>query len=136
MWNEIAHPSHKAFRAEGKDFEEILCNAALAVFSQSANLDAFDTGFKKSIELTGDNRKELFAASLNELLSVAESESAVFKGFEATLESGNLKVTAYGQKVKNAQKKELLSEILAVPYAGVELFLNQENPTAEFAVEI
>lgn len=104
------------FKAYGKNIEELLENAALAVFNVVCDIEKVEA--KKSIEIIveGDNEEELMYNWLSELLTRHEIENMFFSKFDVKIEKKNgfrAIAKVYGESIKI---ENILTVVKAVTY--------------------
>ena len=105
-----------AFEAYGKDEEELLTNAALALFDASANLEKIEGNKKKEIELEESSFERLFYDFLEELVFLKDADYMVFNKVNVKIKKNemyHLFAEAYGDTI-DPDKHELKNDVKAV----------------------
>ena len=77
----IDHTADVKFAAYGFSFEEALSNAAAAMFSVMANVDALGDGEKVKIEEKAETLEELVGYTLGDILAESSSQEMFFSRF-------------------------------------------------------
>ena len=106
-----------AFEATGKDEEELLTNAALAMFDTSADMRKIDDKITKEVTLESTNFQDLFYDFLEEIVFLKDAEYMVFNKvkvkFKKTGDVYHLFAELHGDTI-NTEKHELRNDIKAV----------------------
>lgn len=82
----LEHTADIKFRAYGKTPEEMLENAALALFSAMTDLSKVEAKETWKAELKSPDLEQLAYSWLSEIVFLFETESAVFSKFKVVLE--------------------------------------------------
>ena len=91
----LEHTADVMFRAYGETAEEMLCNAASALFKAMVDPTTIAGLEKWTVELEGDDLEDLAYKWLSEIIFLFETESAVFSTFSMRLvEDGRIKLYA------------------------------------------
>src|SRR3989338_1713390 len=77
-----------AYKAYGKDLNELFENAALAIFELSANLETVDAREKIEFELENEKIENLLYDFLSEILFLKDSKYMVFKKVKVSIKKG------------------------------------------------
>lgn len=121
----LNHTADAGLQAWGKSEEEMFKNAALGMFSIMTNLKNVEVRESLDLEVEAENKEELLAAWLKELLYQSAAKQVLFKEFYFEyLNETRLRVICYGERI-NPKKHRLKTEIKAVTYH--QLKIKQEN---------
>jgi SHS2 domain-containing protein len=82
----LEHTADIKFRAYGKTAEEMLCNAAAALFKSMVEPTTIAIKETWKVELQADDLEDLAYQWLSEIVFLFETESAVFSAFAVKLE--------------------------------------------------
>lgn len=106
-----------AFEAYGKDYNELFNNAAVATFSQMANLSKVKPKEKKKITLSSESIQGLLFDFLSELIYLKDSLYILFSKFDAKVKESKgkfeLKVDIFGEEI-NPEKHKLGVDVKAI----------------------
>ena len=129
-FEEIEHTADRALRIYGRNFEELLLNAAYGLNSLMGVGELTGaTPQAKSISLIAEDAEGLLVEWLSELAYWAESEMLVFSKFELqTVSKNQVEATAAGRRVT-----KLARHIKAVTYHDLEI-VETENGLAATVV--
>ncbi len=117
MWETFEHTADVGIRGVGKSLKEAFSEAAVAMFSQMADLKEFGNTFRVDFEVESANVEELFVDFLNKLLFESSVNGAVFVSIEiADMTDTTVKGTAKGEKIKSTQRASLLQEVKAATF--------------------
>lgn len=117
MWETFEHTADVGIRGVGKSLKEAFSEAAVAMFSQMADLKEFGSGFHVTFEVASANVEELFVDFLNRLLFESSVHGAVFTSVEISeLNDTSVKGVAKGEKIKSTQRASLLQEVKAATF--------------------
>ena len=112
----IDHTADIGIVAYGADIKLVFANAALGLFNLMADLDDFEEGLQRELELSAEDVEVLLIEWLNELIYIFDVEHIIFKKFEIEkLTSTQVKARCFGEKMKPEQHK-LKREIKAATY--------------------
>ena len=92
----LEHTADVKFRAYGKTAEEMLCNAASALFQAMVDPTTIAAQEIWTVELEGDDLDDLAYRWLSEIIFLFETESAVFSTFSLQLKQDE-KMRLYGK---------------------------------------
>lgn len=92
----LEHTADVMFRAYGKTAEEMLCNAASALFQAMVDPTTIAAQESWTVELEGDDLEDLAYRWLSEIIFLFETESAVFSTFSLQLKQDG-KMRLYGK---------------------------------------
>jgi SHS2 domain-containing protein len=98
----LEHTADIKFRAYGKTPDEMLSNAALALFNSMINTAAVQPKETWKVKLSGQDLEQLAYDWLSELIFLFETEFAVFSTFDVELhQNGDLRLEAaiVGEKI-------------------------------------
>jgi len=87
----LEHTADIKFRAYGKTPEEMLCNAAAALFNSMVKPATIAVKETWTVELQADDLEDLAYQWLSEIVFLFETESAVFSTFSMKLEQDETK---------------------------------------------
>jgi SHS2 domain-containing protein len=85
----LEHTADVKFRAYGKSPEEMLGNAALALFNSMINTATVQAKETWKVELSGSDLEKLAYDWLSELVFLFETEFAVFSTFDVKLQQNS-----------------------------------------------
>jgi SHS2 domain-containing protein len=112
----IDHTADIGIVAYGADIKQVFANAALGLFNLMADLDDFEEGMQRDLELSAEDVEVLLIEWLNELIYIFDVEHIIFKKFEIEkLTSTEITARCFGEKMKPGQHK-LKREIKAATY--------------------
>jgi SHS2 domain-containing protein len=115
----IDHTADVGVRVWGNSIEELFANAAYAMFSVIANLEAVQETLHQSVEVESGNYEELLVEWLRELLYISSVKEKLFKRFEIKqLEETRLAAICHGEPIE-LDRHELLTEVKTVTYHGL-----------------
>ena len=131
QYEEIDHTADWAFRAFGKDLQELFENAAYALFALEGALDAQST-LTREIQVAGLDREALLVNWLSELLFLQETKHETFQKFEITkLSDTELTATVHG-----AQTQPITKFIKAVTYHDLKIEQTETGWQATVVVDV
>ena len=117
----IDHTADIGIVAYGADIKQVFANAALGLFNLMADLDDFEEGLERELELSAEDVEVLLIEWLNELIYIFDVEHIIFKKFEIEkLTSTQIKARCFGEKMKPGQHK-LKREIKAATYHMLQI---------------
>ncbi|MFA4966914.1 MAG: archease [Candidatus Margulisiibacteriota bacterium] len=115
------HPSDVGLIAYGENFKETFENAAFGMFSLMAEISDIEAKDSFEIDVTGNDREELFINWLNELIFIEDSKHVLLKEFNIyKLSDKELKAHVAGEKIKG-DLHEFHRPIKAATYNQLEL---------------
>jgi SHS2 domain-containing protein len=110
------HPSDAFVRVRATTLAGLFTNAALACFSLMTDLDRVRPIDERAVACEGDDREDLLAVWLNELIGVAGSQRRFFSRFEVReLTDTRLVASAWGEPV-DPERHALHKEVKAATY--------------------
>ncbi len=117
-FTEIEHTADYALRITGRDFAEMLVNAARGMVSlMVTDPAALPTEVEQSLELDALDAESLLVEWLNELAYWAEMEGLVFHRFELH----RVTLTALQATVRGGHTPELQKHIKAVTFHNLQI---------------
>jgi SHS2 domain-containing protein len=112
----IDHTADIGIVAYGADIKQVFANAALGLFNLMADLDDFEEGMQRDLELSAGDVEVLLIEWLNELIYIFDVEHIIFKKFEIEkLTSTEVKARCFGEKMEPGRHK-LKREVKAATY--------------------
>jgi SHS2 domain-containing protein len=115
------HTADLGIRIFGRTYEEVMTNAAYALFDLLTDLDRVQETLSCAIHVEAAEREELLIRWLNELLFLCESQGYLFKRFHFShLDQTSLKAVAHGE-IFESSRHEFKTEIKAVTYHQVAI---------------
>lgn len=123
----INHTADLGIRVSGPSLEELFENAAWAMFDLIVDLDTVEVRDEAAIEIRGEQREELLADWLRDLLYRYNGHEYLLKEFKIeNMSPRGLKAKVRGEKV-DMSRHSLKREIKAVTYHDLEIRkLNRE----------
>ncbi len=117
-FEELEHIADAAYRIFGKNFEELMVNAAHAVSSLLCEYPSrISEQIEREVAIEADDAEGLLVEWLSEFCFLAETKSLVFVRFEIeTLTSTRIKARIYGDEVE-----KIKTHIKAVTYHNLEI---------------
>jgi SHS2 domain-containing protein len=113
------HTADLGLRVFGRTYEEVMTNAAYALFDLLTDLGRVQETISYAIQLEAAEREELFILWLSELLFLCESQGYLFKRFQfSRLDQTSLQAVAHGE-IFSSSRHEFKMEIKAVTYHQV-----------------
>ncbi|MDQ1262283.1 MAG: protein archease [Euryarchaeota archaeon] len=114
----LEHTADIKFRAYGKTPEEMLCNAAAALFQSMVRPEAIAVKETWKVELETTDLEDLAYQWLSEIVFLFETESAVFAAFSMKLErnaaeSWKLQAEIGGERI-DLQRHAFENEVKAI----------------------
>ena len=90
-----------AFKAYGRNLNELFSNAALAMFEVITDTKQIKPKISKKIKISGNDLQSLMFNWLNELLVYVDGENLVFSKFSVKVDDKKLKLNAEckGEKI-------------------------------------
>jgi SHS2 domain-containing protein len=122
----LEHTADIKFRAYGKNPEEMLSNAALALMNSMIDTATIQVNDSWKVELSGPDLMHLAYDWLSELIFLSETEFAVFSTFDVRLRQSSqwhLQAAIGGEKI-DLSKHAFDNEIKAVTLHEFEVRLN------------
>ena len=100
----VEHTADAGVVAYGRDLKEAFANAAYAMFTLVADLDAVSEKVTRRVEVQAEDTESLVISWLNELLYVLDVEGTIFKRFDILeLTPTGLKADAWGERLDPAR---------------------------------
>ncbi len=113
------HTADVGIRIFGRTYEEVMANAAYALFDLLTDLTRVRETLSHPIRVEAADREELLVCWLSELLFLFESRGYLFKRFEFShLSQRSLQAVAHGE-IFSPSRHECKIEIKAVTYHQV-----------------
>ena len=113
------HTADLGIRIFGRTYEEVMANAAYALFDLLTDLDRVQETVAYAIHAEATEREELLVRWLSELLFLCESQGYLFKRFQFShLDETSLQAVAHGE-IFISSRHEFKTEIKAVTYHQV-----------------
>ena len=115
----LEHTADVMFRAYGRTVEEMLSNAASALFQAMVDPASIAAVDRWVVELEGDDLEDLAYRWLSEIIFLFETESAVFSRFQVALEEfqdgkgWKLRAEIGGERI-DPERHSFLAEVKAV----------------------
>lgn len=122
----LEHTADVKFRAYGKTPEEMLSNAATALFSSMTDLSKVSVKETWNVELSAPDMEQLAYNWLSEIVFLFETESAVFSTFDVKLkknEEWRLQAGIGGERI-DLRRHAFDNEVKAVTLHEFELKKN------------
>lgn len=117
----INHTADLGIRVRGLSLKELFENAARAMFDLIVDLDTVKTRNQMAIEIRGEQREELLADWLRDLLYRYNGDKYLSKEFKIEkISPRGLKARVRGEKL-DMSRHTLRREIKAVTYHGLEI---------------
>jgi len=115
-----------AFKAYGRDLNELFANAALAMFEVMVNTGQLEERVEREVEVEADDLEGLLFEWLNELLFFYGAENLAFRRFEVEIDEENLKLKArcWGEEI-DPEKQEVRTEVKACTYHKLKIEKNE-----------
>ena len=132
-FEEIEHTADRALRIYGRNFEQLLLNAAHGLNSlMGAGKLTGATPLSKSISLDADDAEGLLVEWLSELAFWAESEMLVFSKFDLqTVSQTHVTAAVAGRRVTNLER-----HIKAVTYHNLEIVETESGLAATVVFDV
>ena len=130
-YQELDHTADWAFRAFGKDLQELFANAAYALFALEGALDAQST-LTRDIRVEGIDREALLVNWLSELLYLQETHQETYQSFDIT----KLTDTELEATIQGAQAQPATKFIKAVTYHDLKIEQTERGWQATIVVDV
>jgi SHS2 domain-containing protein len=132
-FEEIEHTADRALKIYGRDFEELLRNAAFGLNSlMGVNEGSGATPQTKSIILDAEDAEGLLVEWLSELAYWAESEMLVFTKFDLqTVLPTHVKAAVAGRQVTTLER-----HVKAVTYHNLEILYTETGLAATVVFDV
>jgi len=117
-----------AFKAYGKDINELFENSAMAMFNIMSNVSKVKQKIKKDVKCEAMDIQSLMFNWLNELLFLSDSESLIFSFFEVDIKKLDekkfvLNAICKGEKI-DEKRHEINTHIKAATYHNMKIEKN------------
>ena len=132
-FEEIEHTADRALRIYGRNFEELLLNAACGL-NRIMGVDRItgETQQTKSFSLDAEDAEGLLVEWLSELAFWAESEMLVFSEFDfQTVSQTRVKAVAAGRRVAKLER-----HVKAVTYHNLEIVESETGLAATVVFDV
>jgi SHS2 domain-containing protein len=119
-YKELEHPADMFLEIYGRDLPALFENALFAMYDEIAELEGFETAFKRTVRADGPTPADALRALLSEALYLFESER--FIASQASVQvagdpDGPLEVTAeLNGEVADKERHTFFAEVKAVTY--------------------
>jgi SHS2 domain-containing protein len=131
----IEHTADLALRAYGRDFGELLRNAARGMFAFIVETEGLQAEQDRTVEATGDDRETVLMNWLRRLLLLFETELFVPTDFAIEVISDqDVRARVYGLQLQPGDER-LLGAIKAVTYHGLQLWDTPAGVAAEIVFD-
>jgi SHS2 domain-containing protein len=125
------------FRAYGKTLEELLENAALAMFSVTCDVENVKPKKFVKIVVEGEDEEDLTYNWLSELLTVHEIENMFFSKFDVEVEKNEKGYRALGKAYgETIETKNILTVVKAVTYHEFSVKKEKDRWVATVVLDI
>ena len=115
------HTADLGIRIFGRTYEEVMANAAYALFDLLIDLDRVQETLSYAIHVEAPEREDLLVRWLSELLFLCESQGYLFRRFQFShLDQTSLQAVAHGE-IFISSRHTFKTEIKAVTYHQVAL---------------
>lgn len=132
----LEHPADVGFRAWGRTREELLENAALALFSLMYELETVQERESRAVQVSGPDFEALLYAWLAELLAMSEAERYVFRRAAVTfLGADCICATVYGEPL-DRNRHHSGTQVKAVTYHQLQMARLDDGWTAQVFVDL
>jgi SHS2 domain-containing protein len=102
----IEHPADVGFVAYGRDWRELLENAAAAMLALACDPASIEERLSREVQGRGEDREALLFDWLADILAVMDSEKLFFRRVEVAHEApGTVRGTAYGERYDKARHR-------------------------------
>ncbi|MBC8495468.1 archease [archaeon] len=101
-----------AFKAEGKNLNELFENAAMATAETLANTKTIKQKVIKRVSIEEEDIEQMLYAFLSEIVYLKDADLLFFSKFDVTINNGKLVARMYGEKVND--QIELRTDVKAV----------------------
>ena len=132
----LEHTADVRVRVFGRDFRELLKNAALALMSLITDRESVRLEEEVIFKTEAETSEELLIKMLSEILYLHETEKMVFADADMELNDGfNLSVRLRGEKT-DLSRHELLYDIKAATYHNLKIERADDRFMAEIIFDI
>lgn len=129
------HRADVGIRGRGRTLEEAFADAATAMFSVMVDLDTVRPLETFEVEVSASDEGALFVEWLNELLSLADLNGAVFSEFEVEISGNCLKGRARGEPW-DLEMHEPKTEVKAATYSSLSVKHEDGSYVAQCIVDV
>ncbi|MDI6825707.1 MAG: archease [Candidatus Aenigmarchaeota archaeon] len=115
-----------AFKAYGKNLNELFANSALAMFEVMINTKQVKPRIIRGLKVKGNDLQSLMFSWLNELLVFVDSENLAFSSFKTEVDEKNFTLNAVckGEKI-DPKKHEIRTAVKACTYHQMKIEKNK-----------
>ena len=131
-FEEIEHTADRAFRVQGRNFEELLENAARAMSSLNRLGPSGEPSAVRTIEVAGIDREALLVNWLNEILYLEQAHGEVYDRFQI-LESSNCHLHA---RLNGQQSERWATNIKAATFHDLTIRQTPEGLEATVVFDV
>jgi SHS2 domain-containing protein len=131
-FEEIEHTADRAFRARGRDLEDLLVNAARAMHALEGIHTSGETSATQDLEVEGIDPESLLVNWLNEILFLEQQHQVLCEKFQI-LELNGFHVRA---RVETRKCREYQSGIKAVTFHNLKICRTPLGLEAEVVVDV
>ncbi|HXV27438.1 MAG TPA: archease [bacterium] len=132
----IEHTADIGLRIFGKDWPELLSNAALGLFDLMTDVAKINTSVTTEMSVDAADREALFLGWLRELLFLFSTKRYVLKEFDfKELTDKTLKVTVRGE-IFDPKRHDQKLEVKAVTYHRFKLEKRKKGWAAEVLFDV
>ena len=132
----IEHTADTGLRIYGKDWQELLANAARGLFDLMTDTGKIGTRLQTVISLEGEDQNDLFLKWLRELLFLFSTKRFVLKEFDfKELTAKKIRAVARGG-VFDAKRHDQRMEVKAVTYHHFKLEEQKSGWMAEVIFDV
>lgn len=136
IYQEIEHTADVGVEIYGRSFEELLQNAAYALFDTIADVSAIRPERTRAIRVSGNDDESVLMNWLRELLFLFAVEEEVYAS--ATIQSfqaGELRALVRGEKL-DIERHRFKTELKAVTYHQFQLEHTDDRWTARVIFDV
>jgi SHS2 domain-containing protein len=123
-----------AFKAQGKDLDEMFLNSALATADIMMDLNTVEPKKIKEVKLENEDLEQLLFEFLSELVFYKDAEFMFFSKFEVKISGSKLKAKMYGNTLNN--KMIFKNDIKAITMHMLKIEKKKEKYIATVVVDI
>jgi SHS2 domain-containing protein len=132
----LDHTADIGIIAYGADFEELLSNAGLALFSLITDLGSIQDRLHLNLDVRSEDRDSLLVDWLNELIYCFDSKHTLFNRFDIeAMTHSALKATCYGEGF-DPNKHKIKMGIKAATYHMLRLDTDDNGCKAQIILDI
>ncbi len=131
----IEHPSDIAIQCWGNTLNELLENAAKAIYDYIIDETSKGIKIKKRLNIEANNIEELFSHWISDIIFFSHAHRIFLNRFDyEVLNEKKLIVNAYGMKINKSNKFK--SEVKAMTYHNFSIKKNNDGWEAYFIVDV